>query len=74
MQLLYNYHYVGAFVIIYPQDHRDEYAALGFNVASVQLPTESTTILTTNQIIGIAVGGSLGILILVLLLITIIKM
>ncbi len=71
MQLLYNYHYVGAFVIIYPQDHRDEYAALGFNVASVQLPTESTTILTTNQIIGIAVGGGLGILILVLLLITI---
>ncbi len=62
---------MGAFVIIYPQDHRDEYAALGFDVASVQLPTESTTILTTNQIIGIAVGGGLGILILVLLLITI---
>ncbi len=71
MQLLYNDHYVGAFVIIYPQDHRDEYAALGFNVASVQLPTESTTILTTNQIIGIAMGGGLAILILVLLLITI---
>ncbi|XP_064389072.1 uncharacterized protein LOC135337098 [Halichondria panicea] len=50
-------------------DHRDEYAALGFNV----VPTESTTpILTTSQIIGIAVGGGLGlILILVVLLLTI---
>ncbi|XP_064385849.1 mucin-like protein [Halichondria panicea] len=52
-------------------DHRDEYAALGFNVASVQLPTESTTILTTNQIIGIAVGVVLG-LILILAVILII--
>ncbi len=52
------------------QDHRDEYAAVGFNVASVKLPTESTTILTTNQIIGIAVGVGLGLILILAVLLT----
>ncbi len=62
-------------IIIPPlQAHRDEYAALGFEVTDVQtIGTEPTslTILTTNQIIGIGVGGGLGLILILVLIITI---
>ncbi len=57
------------------QGYSNEYSTLGFDVASVELPTDSEStspILTTNQIIGIAVGGGLGLILILAILLIII--
>lgn len=53
------------------QVYRDEYTAQGFELGVVELlhvietPVQSS-VLTTNQIIGIALGGGIGLLLVVL--------
>ncbi len=67
-------------IIIVPSSSRiivmSSHAALGFEVTDVQtIGTEPTshlyTILTTNQIIGVRVGGGLGLILILVLIIVI---